>query len=353
MADAPAVAPAAPAVAPTQTTAPQPTGATVTTLKTHHSAHQPREVGKFAGPPQPPEAPAAEPQKPKAWKLGDVEITDPDELYAVASERVVDHSAFEAAQRELAELRRQAQQWKEPTRALTPAQKAQIAREQLEEFARQEQEAKLPPEQRDLLQQRREFQRQKAEFEAERQRELQTREQQQEQADREALVGGVRQVLRLLGADERPSVTTREVLAEMRQSLLQGKAYPPEVIARRVQLRLEQEGLRHAARVAKVRPTVFVSTPEIVEALNSLEDPEVLQKLAPLIERGRRLNLERLGATPAPPSPQSPPSPGAALPLGRPPRTDGEWVAWFRAGNAPSAPQEYQAQQRLRAAGKL
>jgi hypothetical protein len=343
---APAAAPA-----PTATTQPAP-GASVTPLKPHHSATQPRDDGKrFAGAPVP-----VEPPKPKAWKLGDVEITDPDELYAVAAERYTDSTTLEQMQRELAEYRKQAERWKDPTKALTPQQKAAIARQQLEEFEQQEREARLPPEQRQFLQQQREFARQKQEFESARLREQQEREAQADIAVRNELVTTVRATLRALGEEEANSVMFREVVAEMRSTA--GRNYPPEVLAARVSKRMEVESLRHAARLAKSRPAALAASRELVDALNAIDDPEVLRRFAPLIERGRRMDFARLSAVPGGAAPAAAPPPQGAtqqtpLPGNRGPVTNDEWVQWFQQGNRPQAPAEYQAQQRLRALGKL
>lgn len=346
-----------PATSPAPAPAAPQSGATVTPLKPHHSTAQPREEGRFAGPPKPGEQAAPPPPPlapvPKEWDVGGYKTRDPDELAAIAAERVVDHTAFQRLQSEYQKLQQQAEAWKDPHRALTPQQRAEIARRELEEFYQREQEAKLPPEQRQILAERRalaaEAQRLRDELDKRRHDEEAAAHQQ----ERAAIIADVRATLKILGADEnRPSVLLREVLAAKRAAIAAGKNYPPEVIARQVQRAMDAEAMAHIGRLAKANPVALLANPAVVDALNAIRDPAVLQALAPLIEWGRKANLERLGAAP-PPSPgaqaATAPSSTPALPPGTMPRTDTEWQAWFRAGNKPESPEAFQAQQRLRA----
>lgn len=352
MSDAATTAPPAPVSAP----APAAPGATVTPIKPHHSAAQPREEGRFAGPPKPGEQATAAPQPPgqapKEWDVGGYKTRDPDELAAIAAERVVDHDAFQRLQAGYQKLQQQAEAWKDPHRALTPQQRAEIARRELEEFYQREQEAKLPPEQRRILEERRALAAEAQKLREELDRRRHEDEAAAHQKEKAALVADVRAALRILGADEnRPGPTVHLVLAAKRAAIAARKDYPPEVIARQVRAAMEAEATAHLGRIAKTNPAALLANPAVVEALNAIRDPAALQVLAPLIDFGRKANLERLGAAP-PPSPGAQPTAPSAppsLPPGTMPRTDTEWQAWFRAGNKPESPEAFQAMQRLRA----
>lgn len=320
----------------------QPQGATVTPIKPpHHAATQPRaDDGKFTAPPA---APAA----PRMIRLDDREVPE-DELLADYKGRVVDHEAYLRAQQELRKLQGELERYKDPLKALTPEQQDAIARARLQEFLERQEEAKLPPEERARRQEMRaalaERDRLKEQL-AERQ---QQEEQAQLQADRAHAVEMVRSTMKLLGEEERPGVAMREVAAALRQAALQGKQYPPETIAHRVRQELDSTAL---VRVSKMPAGRLLQNPEFVKALNAIEDPAALQALAPLIERGRMANLQRLGATPA--AQQQPTVAAAPLAPGQQPRTDAEWAAYFNAGHQPKDPREFNIYLKLRDRGAV
>jgi hypothetical protein len=349
----PAAAPSAPQTAPAAPSqfAQQP--GSVTPIRPHHSATQPRELGKFAGAPDParaPEAATATPPPPKSWKLGDTEVTDPEELYAIAAQREVDARAFEQQQQELARLREQARRWERPEEALDPQTIDALARRRLQEYLQQQQEAQLPPEQRAFLQAKRELEREKALIEQHKKAQQQQQEQQQLAAVRQEAVQSVKKVAGLLGMGETPDVV-RRIALKMRANVASGRMYPDEVIARQVRQEIEAED---GARLQRIKPQALISRPEVLAALNALEDPSILAQLAPLAERARRMAVEKLGATPQASQPQpTQQAPAVEVPQGREPRTDAEWVAFFRAGGKPSEAHHFQAMHNLRARGLL
>lgn len=329
-----------------QATAPaaQPQGATVTPIKAHHAATQPRaEDGKFTQPP----AATASPQGPRLIKVDDREVPE-DELLADYKGRRVEYEAWEKTQREAAELRAQLERFKDPHKALTPEQRQEIARRELAEFLERQEEAKLPPEERARRQQVREAMAERDRLKQELESRQQQDEQAQLQADREYAATMVRATLKALGEEERPGVAMREVAAELRSAALKGLTYPPETVALRVRQRLD--GLA-VERVSRMPPAVLVKNAALVKALNETTDPAVLQALAPLIERGRMANLQKLGAMPA--AQQQPTVAPAPLAPGEQPRTDGQWAAHFNAGNQPKTPQEFNIFLRLRDRGAV
>lgn len=319
------MADAAPVVPAVETPAAPPPGATVTPIKpAHHSATQPREVGKFAGPPVP---------EPKTWDLGGRKVTDPDEVYAFAREREVDAQAYAEARQETERLRAEVARWKEPSKALTREQREAIALQELQEHMRAQEEAKLPPEQRAFLQRQRELEAKLAKYEEEKAGAEQRAQQEAAQADRANVVDYMKAALAHLGDTNGDPKLAREVLFETRRALVQGKQYPPDVLARQVQRRLDAEAARSVARLPVAR---VLAEPTFVDALNKLEDPALLAKLGPLLERARLHNLQSLGAKPAAPHVATA---APALPPGQEPRTTEQWVAYFRNGGQRDTPE--------------
>lgn len=334
--EAPVVeAPVAPAATPTTH------GATVTPIKpAHHAAAQPRaEDGKFTKPAAPP--------APRLIRVDDRDVPE-DELLADYRGRRVEHEALTAAQREAAGLRAKLERFSDPLKALTEEQQDAIARARLQRFLEEQEEAKLPPEERarrhavrKAIEERDALKKQLADRQ-------QAEEQAQDEADRTHAVAMVRSTMKLLGEEERPGVVMREVAAELRAAALQRTEYPPETVAHRVRQRLDTMAVD---RVAKMPAAKLVQNPNLVKALNESADPAVLEALAPLIERGRAANLQRLGAAPA--TPQKPTTGPAPLPAGQNPRTDSEWAAHFKAGHEPKDPREYNIYLRLSDRGAL
>lgn len=325
--EAPAAAPSAPAAAAPAQQAP----ATVTPIRPpHHSDTQPREVGKFAGAPVPP-APA-----PKSWKVGERTITDPDELYHYVQERQVDERAFQEARAETERLRQENARWQNPAKALTAEQRQSIALQELKDYARAEEEAKLPPEQRAFLQRQRELEEKVQEYENEKQTRAESEQQAAALQQRNEAVDYIKVALSHMGDTKGDTRLAREVLFEARAALAAGKQYPPEVLARRVQKRMERETEASLARVPVQR---LIQQPAFLASLNALEDPTVLAQLAPLLERVRLQTLKGLGAVPAPQRGTTS-APVSALPVGQTPRTTSEWVAYFQGGGARTTPEQ-------------
>lgn len=323
MADAvPVAAPVAPPAPAAQPVAPAPDAG-----KPHHSATQPREVGKFAGPP----APAA-PAAPKSWKLGDREVTDPEELYAYAREREVDAQAYENARQEATRLKAEAERWKDPRKALTAEQQDQIARERLEEFLRQEEEAKLPPAERAARQRLREYEAKIAEYENEKQQRARQEQDQAATAERNEAVTYVKATLAHMGDQNGDPRLAQVVLNAARAALAAGKQYPPDVLARMVMRQMDADAAKAVAALPVER---VLSEQRFIDGLNAIEDPAIFEKLKPLLERARLHSLKGMGAAPIP---QPALAVVPALAQGQEPRTTEQWIAYFQAGGRRDTP---------------
>lgn len=292
--------------------------------KPHHAQSQPRDQGRFAGPPdatkagQPGAGAPSEPPKPKAWKIGDREVTDPDELYAIASARQVEISAYEQARKEAEELRQYRENLKRNRMAAfeTPEEAKRFA---IDFIRQQMEEEMLTPEQR----QHRQMQRRLQELEQERERQEQERQQRQEQeavqAARQEFVGLAKQTMEATGlpmTDE----NLRRFVRTMRSNLSKGLNYPPHVVARQI-VQARQQELSGEIETLDV-PSLMQRLPGLLKKLDALEDDGALRALAKAIpnlgERLRRLNLEGLGAAATPsvqpgaPAGSAPPDGGSA-----------------------------------------
>jgi len=332
MPDAPAVAapvaPTAPAPAPAAAT-PPPGSATPTPAapaKPHHSATQPRtEAGTFD------KTLPGKIQQAEAFLDIDGKRLPMSEVKTLLAERQEDARSARADREELARLRQESQRWQRPHEALSPEVRREIARRELEDFARQQEEAKLPPEQRALLQQRRELERQRAEFH----RMLEEREAQEQQTvvqqQRAQATANVRAAMKALGAEETDEFALRAIVDEFWRTSQHGKNYSPEVIAARVRRQLDGVA---TSRAAQLGPKALLANQGFVAALNSLDDPEVLRALMPLYERMRTLNLQQRGIA-QPVATTATPTNVVPLPSGQRPRTDSEWITYFRSNGAP------------------
>lgn len=354
MADAPA-APAAPAPtapAPAQPAAPA-QGATVTPIKPpHHSAQQSRaEDGKFTPPPA----------APRRIKVEEGVEMEEGELLADYKGRMVDHEAYNRLLREHQEARAKLDAFKDPLKALTPEQQDAIARARLQEFLERQEEAKLPPEEQQRRAQYRALEADRERLMAELEKRTQTEQQAQQQANREHTVSMYRATMGLLGApDDKNGVVAQQVMAFMYEAKRDGKEYPPETIAHRVRQRMQNAS---ASWVAVGGARGLLTNPKVVELLNGLKVDEhgaLLDALGPFMETARAYNLQRRGLTAAPVGGAATPVVVGAqggqvvdLPVGREPRTNPEWIAWFRAGNKPTTPAQFQAQHRLRSIDQL
>lgn len=323
-----------------ETIAPAPSGAAPAApaqgqpaARPHHAATQPREQGRFAGPPDPSKAPSpgagaptepgtpAPPLKPKTWKLGDREVSDPDELYAIATQSQVDYEAFERAQREAEELRQYRERLKKDRSAVfqTPEEKRAFA---IETLRREIEEQTLTPEEREY----RKAQRERQELQ-ERLAALEKEKQDKEQAEldqryRQQFVSIAKEAMTESGlplTDE----NLRRLTRVMRQNLSKGLNYPPVVLARQVLAAREKE---LSGEVDSLDPQALLKRlPGLLKKLDSVEDPELLKAIhqaAPRLgERLRLLNLQGMGAAPlqAPkPAAGSAPSAPSTSPHGAP-----------------------------------
>lgn len=287
--------------------------------KPHHSATQPREVGKFAGPPQP-GTPAAEtpPPPPPRWKVGDEEIDDPAELARLAMERTVDHRAFsetqKAAARLEAELRAAKAQLERAQRGevLDAQTRQRIALEEARRYQEEQELAALPEEQRRFYLHVKQVQREAeeakaklAEIERARAEAEEQKKQEAEQNERhelqKKLAGDIKSAMEATGLALNNDLV-RMVSIEMRAAIAAGvdpTEYPPEVLARRVLKRFNATVSEQVKARAAKPETLFRDIPTLVDALNNLEDPAILRLLAPKLgDRLRRLNLEASGLRP-------------------------------------------------------
>lgn len=311
MADVPNAAPSA---APAPTEAPKP----------HHSALQPRAPqGTFAGAPDPSRAPTptagTEAQHArKAWKWGDKEITDPDELYreaqqarALALEKAAEKEALAKYHREAEENARKARELedklKDPRKLLTPEQRYALLEEEARAWAEEERIRALPPEQQQILRLKQQVEREKAALEAQRaehEKRLQEAKAAEEAKQREAEDAAAREEMSayvqasLEGAGlERTANNLLRVTAIIRGGLVRGVRYPPEVIGAKVKQQVAAERAA-ALQGASVEDLVSESN---LKKLAAIEDPAVLRKLAGVLgDKLRRLNLSDLGLRPEP-----------------------------------------------------
>lgn len=353
MPDAPA-APTVPVATQAPAAPPASQGATVTPIKPpHHSAQQARaEDGKFAQP-----APASS-HAPRRIKVAEGVEMEEEELLADYNGRRVEHEAYERAVKERAELAARLEAYKEPHKALTPEQRMEIAKRELADYLAREEEAKLPPAEREQRARARAVAAENERLKEELQKREQGERQAKAQADREHTVGQYRATMKILGVpDDQNGVVSQQVIALMYEAKQKGLEYPPETLAYKVRQRMQGAA---AGWVTAGGARGLLSHPGVVGILNSLkpeEHGELLEKLGPFMETARAYNLQRRGLTGAPPGqqPQAPAvvgpggsAPVGELPVGRDPRTNPEWLAWFRAGNQPRTPAQYQAQQRLK-----
>lgn len=318
----PTSAPSAPAAAPAPTT-----GAPPEAMPQHHAHRQPREQGRFSGPPgeaapadpKPPEA--AQPPAPKKWRVGDREIEDPDDLYVLAAAKEVERERLEQLAREAEELRAFRAQVQKNKRAVftTPEEETQHALTIIRE--RMEWEA-MTPEQRALKERER-----KLEEMERRIREHEERQQQEQQQvaltqAKKQVVATVQAAMDASGLPQTDELA-RRVARKMHANARLGLNYPPEVLARQVKQEWQEET---RVGLEKVPPTQLLDMlPFLVERLESVDDPAILRKLSKLGEKLRRLNLESLGAAPAgaPPAPQ----PSAPANASGNPKPQEEWTA--------------------------
>lgn len=310
MADVPNAAPAA---TPVPTEAPKP----------HHSALQPRAPqGTFAGAPDPSRTPApaagAEAPAPKAWKWGDKEITDPDELYreaqharALALEKAAEKDAAAKYYRESEENARKARELedklKDPRKLLTPEQRLAVLEEEARAWAEEERIKALPPAEQRLELARRELMRQKAEIDAARAEhdriakaakdaEEQKKQEAEDAAAREEMSAYVQASLEGAGL-ERTANNLLRVTTIIRGALVRGVRYPPEVIGAKVK---QQVAAERSAALTNASVEDLVSEANL-KKLAAIEDPAVLRKLAGVLgDKLRRLNLSDLGLRPEP-----------------------------------------------------
>lgn len=347
-----ATAPAAPAAPSTQAPAPA-VAPESAQAKTHHSAQQPRAGdGKFT---QPPPAP-------RRIKIADGVELDEEELVADYRGRVVDHEAHARLMKEVSEVRARLEANKDPLKALTRQQREEIAKRELSEFLERQKEAALPPEEREFRAWARAQAEENARHKEDAEKRANTERMVQVQADREYTVSVYRDTMKALGVpDDQDGVVAQQVMAFIYEAKKTGKEYPPETIALRVRRRMHGAA---STWVTSGGAKGLLTNPKVVELLNGLKPEEhgqLLEALGPFMETARAYNLQRRGLTAipggqaraAPAVVGGVAAPATSLPVGREPRTNEEWLAWFQAGNQPSTPAQYQALQRLRTFDKL
>lgn len=276
------------------------------------------------------ETPTAQPT-PKKWKLGDREVDDPNELYAIASRQAVDEEAFST-------LQNKAKQADELIAALKSGRLADvIGVEAARKFAvsiaaqwkAEEEERNLPPEERE----RRELKRKLEAYEREKaEAEKKKKETEQERLDREEgerAVATIKEAMAQTGLPQTNGLA-RRVAAKMYANVQSGRNYPAHVVAD--QVRKDWLAEQREAYKALSPAQLLGMLPELVEKLDALEDAGLLTKFPKLGERLRRLNLEQLGAKPpAERRPTTPAAPAPAkLPDGREPQTAQEWDRYFK-----------------------
>jgi hypothetical protein len=264
--------------------------------------------------------------------------------------------------KEVAEARAKLDAYKDPLKVLTRQQREEIAKKELAEFLERQEEAKLPPEERARREHYRALEAEHQRLKEENDKRANTERMAQAQADRAHTVSIYRGAMKALGvADDQNGVISQQVMAFMYEAKKAGKEYPPETIALHVRRRMQGAA---STWVTSGGAKGLLTNPKVVEVLNSLKPEEhgqLLEALGPFMETARAYNLQRRGLTSIPggQSRAAPAvvggvaAPAASLPVGREPRTNEEWLAWFQAGNQPSTPSQYQAQQRLRAIDKL
>lgn len=338
MSDTPASAPAAPS-APAASPAPVATPA----APVHHAALQPREQGKFAGPPDPSKAPAAAPAPAPtpSWKVDGREFKDPSELATFAAEAAAERRALDEYRKQAAAASKRAAELealtKDPRKAMTPELEEEILQRRIREFQEMEAVKAMSPEARELYLFRKQIQQEKAALDAEKAERSRVEQEAKQKAEQEATAAQQKaaqeemkatlvEALSLAGLDPSNPWDFQRVAFVMRGAAERGVVYPPEVIARKV-----KEGIRHEqkTRLKAAKPAELLATPEVVQALNSLEDASLLRLLAPLGEKLRRLHLEALGVKGA--ETPTPVATGASLPsLEKPAPGSPEWERYFR-----------------------
>jgi len=333
MSDASTPAPSSPAAAPSAT----PTPAAGGTPPVHHAHLQPREQGKFAGPPDASKAtpaPSATPETPpapKKWKLGEREFTNPDDLHTYAAEKDAEARGLSEWQKRAieasAKAREAEERLKDPRKMLTPELRQQILREEIEAFREQEALKAMPEDQRRLYLFAKEQERKAKELEAKFQEheaaeaaakkkseeEAQAKAEAEHREEIKAVIGGALHAVGLATEGLAGTFNVQRAALVMAGAAQRGVVYPPEVVAAKVKAFVDQE---QTQRLSSMDVPALLKTPGLVEKLNGLEDASLLRLLAPLGEKLRRLNLEALGATPAP---AAPPVATGAAPAGMPP----------------------------------
>lgn len=193
--------------------------------------------------------------------------------------------------------------------------------ERARRWQREQEIAKLPPEQQAVIRAHDDLARQRAQFEAEkaeRQRALEEETRQKEEAKqqaednamREEFKGHVSAALQAAGLEPK-AANFQHVAGVLRGGLLKGVLYPPEVIGARVKAAMAAER-RKAVESATVEDLL---TDANVAKLAAVEDPAQLRKLALAVgEKLRRLNLQERGMSPTPVATPTATRPAAAAP---------------------------------------
>lgn len=338
MSDAPVTAAPAPSAPAAPSAAPE-------AQKTHHAAAQPRTPqGQFNGPPDPTKAPtgtSSAETPPPSWKVGGREFKDPSELASYASERDSEARALDDfRKREAAAAKRAAEleaKLKDPRSVVTPEMEEEFVQRRIAAWKEQEWLKTQPPEQQRLYLYAKQLEQEKAALAAEREQHLRVAEDAKKKAEEEAaqkaeatareeMKATLSEAVTLAGLDPTNPWDFQRVVFVVKGAAERGVVYSPEVIARKVKEGIQRE---QASRLKSAKPTELLSIPEVVAALNGIDDAATLRLLAPLGEKLRRFNLQALGAAPAPaPTPVVTGASGASLE--KPPPGDPAWDNYFR-----------------------
>lgn len=286
------------------TTAPAAAPATPTAAAQPTAPVRDPENGRFTrdgrGQPAAKAAPAAaQPEAPRRYKLpGTEEELDEHELLAAAAEKRLEGNALQAKLKRLAELEAQAEKWKDPRKALSHEDQRKLAIQVAQDWQREQEELSLPPEQQAILRRERALREREEKLQAEEQRRQQEAEQAQMEEFRAAAVENVKAAVQISGLPPTPA-TYKRLFGLMAVAAKNGVAFPPEVLARKLRAAHDAEAQETFKALGGAQ--ILRRNPALVEQLNSLEDAEALQLLAPLGERLRRLALEGRGLAPAAP----------------------------------------------------
>lgn len=279
----------------------------------HHSALQPRAPqGTFTGPPDPTKAPPAAPETPpppKSWRLGDREVTNPDDLYtealAAKAEREATAEYYRKANEAEKRLKELEAKLANPRALLTPEQEHALMMERAKQWQEEEYIKSLPPEQQAIIRAKQEIAREREQLNAEKserdrlKKEAEDAKAQEAEKARELAMIDEFKTMVDTALDSaglpKTNANKRHVAEVIEGGVVKGVIYPPEVIGARVRARVQAER-RATYEEASVDDLISEGN---LKKLAAIEDPAVLRKLAAVLgDKLRRINLAELGLTP-------------------------------------------------------